>query len=143
MTAFDIDAITYGCEERLPPISEIREYGAECTQCGPVMFLYRAVATCHHFEWRAADVEVMFTRFRVVKFTPKGAWVTEFPDWYDKPILKWVTLDRFEGKRLAYIDKEKAIRSLKRRNRRHIQILMSNLASAKAVSEFLNEKEPK
>ena len=130
--------------DKIPPISEIHEYGGEWRQCGPVLYLYRAVARCYD-PYGEGDsgylrVQFHFERYRAVRFTPCGAWVTYDPDWYDKPRLRWVSLDRFEGKRLGYTCREKAMRSLKKRNARHVQILRHQLACAEQVYEVLNPK---
>lgn len=129
----------------IPPLNEIHEYGGEWRQCGPVLYLYRAVASCYDpYEYSGAmHVSFTFTRYRAVRFTPCGAWVTDAPDWYDKPKLRWVSLDNYEGKRLGYTDREKAMRSLKKRNNRHVQILRHQLACAEQVFDVLNPKAPK
>lgn len=128
--------------DRVPPVDQIPEFGGEWRQCGPALFLYRATARCYdpYYDSGIVRVEFSFTRYRAVRFTPCGAWVTDDPDWYDKPHLRWVSLDRFEGKRLGYTCREKALRSLKRRNARHVQILRHQLACAEQVYGVLNAK---
>lgn len=131
--------------DKIPPTSEMHEYGGDWRQCGPVLYLYRAMARCYDPYEHSGMMRVSFTfiRYRAVRFTPCGAWVTEDPDWYDKPKLRWVSLDRFEGKRLGYTCREKAMRSLKKRNARHVQILHHQLACAEQVYEVINKKVEK
>lgn len=129
----------------VPPLSEIREYGGDWGLCGPVLFLYRAHAEAYdpYGEGDSGYLRVRFhfSRYRVVRFTPCGAWVTDAPYWYDAPKLRWVSLDRFEGKRLGYTCREKAMRSLQRRNSRQVQILQHNLACAEQVYAVLNPEK--
>lgn len=146
--AFDPDTLAAEIQfdqhvDVVPPISEIREYGGDWGLCGPVLFLYRAHAEAHDpYEYSGTlRVRFSFTRYRVVRFTPCGAWVTDAPYWYDAPKLRWVSLDRFEGKRLGYTCRETAMRSLKRRNSRQVQILRHHLACAEQVYAVLNPGE--
>lgn len=126
----------------VPPIEDMHVYGGDFDLCGPVLFLYRATARAHNEYEDSGDlcVQFSFTRYRAVRFTPRGAWVTEAPYWYDKPALRWVSLDGGKGKRLGHLSKADAMESLRHRNRRHVEILEWHLQCAEAVRAVLNQK---
>lgn len=124
----------YPAPAKAPAADEMREYGADTRVCGPQLWLYRAKANANG----EGDVGFYFERYRAVRFTPRGVWVTDLPDYYQDPKLRWVSLDPHAGKRLAHLSKVDALYSLKRRNARQVSILTWQLERAQTVYAALN-----
>lgn len=103
-------------------------YGAEPHEEGPQLFLFRAEA----YAYAEGAISFHFRRYRAVRFTPCGAWVTEDPGWYDKPALRWVNT-QYDGKRLGHVTKTAAVHSLKARKRRQVAILGWKLQCAEEI----------
>lgn len=124
----------YPAAPRVPPVDEMRVYGADTYVCGPQLWLYRAKANANG----EGGVGFYFERYRAVRFTPRGVWVSDLPDHYPDPKLRWVSLDPHGGKRLAHLSKADALYSLKRRNARQVSILGWQLKRAEEVYAALN-----
>jgi len=78
---------------------------------------------------------IYYRTFHVVRRTPKGAWVSEGMGHKARFIL-----DKAD-KRYCYPDKEKAIRSLKRRQQRRLQYLNRDFSIATTTLAAIEEYE--
>jgi len=83
--------------------------------------------------WEGGEMVIDLMQFRVMRRTPKGAWISRNPVGFDYPRGK----DRFvldgEGKRFAYPTQELALESFKARKRSQIGRLETQMTIAKAA----------
>lgn len=76
-------------------------------------------------------IQVKKRKFRVIKETPCGYWISLFESFDDK---KWVS--KVAKKRYAYPTDIEALTSFKARKRRQIEILQAQINQAKAALSF-------
>ena len=90
--------------------------------------------------WEGGEMRINLIRYRLVRKTPKGAWIHRICSYGGASGKDRFVLDG-PGKRHAHVSIEEAKDSFIARKRRQIALLETNLTFAKAAMKFATSEE--
>lgn len=121
-------------------MTEFRIIGGYQIDAPDSVYFYRAREERHH-DWDEnyevayyRDTGVLIERYRVMKFTPKGAWIEDGQHWKSK---RFIRLEA--SKRFACSTVEEALISFRARKSRQLQILHAQIRSINDALKSLDK----